>query len=422
MDLFKTLKNAWRVPELRRRIIYTLWMFLFIRIGVSITVPGVDRAAVLEAMKTGADSGFINQFMGMITGGANQRLALFALGVGPYITASIIMQLLTVAITRLEELSKEGEDGRKKINKYTRYVTLGLAILNAWATTFSNRNVLVDNSIWTFLLVMIAFISGSMLVMWIGEQITEKGIGNGISLYIFISIIYSLPTNFISIYRLNADKIYIPILVLIAFIGLVGFTVFMAQGERRVAVQYAQRTEGRKMYSGSQQFIPLKVNLSGVMPIIFAMSIMSFPQIIIGFTGAQLSSNWQMVLNWLNWTSPVGTVIYLVLIFAFAFFYSSIAFNPMEIASNMKKSGGFIPGIRPGKPTTEYLAALCTRITLLGAIFLSILAVMPIIFYYVFKVDVAFTGTSLLIVVGVVLETLKQMESQMLMRHYKGFL
>ena len=422
MDLFKTLKNAWRVPELRKRIIYTLWMFLFIRIGVSITVPGVDRALVAASIASGNNAGFMNQFMSMITGGAHQQLALFALGVGPYITASIIMQLLQVAITRLEELSKEGEDGRKKINKYTRYVTLVLAILNAWATTFSNRNVLVDGSVWTFLLVMFSFIAGSMLVMWIGEQITANGVGNGISLYIFISIIYSLPTNFIQIFKLNGDRIYIPILVLIAFIGLIAFTVLMAQGERRVAVQYAKRTAGRKVYGGQQQYIPLKVNLGGVMPIIFAMSIMSFPSIIINFTGAQLSSNWQMVLSWLNWTNPVGTVIYLVLIFAFAFFYSTIAFNPMEIASNMKKSGGFVPGIRPGKPTSDYLVALGTRITLLGAIFLSFLALTPLIFYYVFRVDVAFTGTSLLIVVGVVTETLKQLESQMLMRHYKGFL
>lgn len=424
MDLFKTLKNAWRVPELRKRMIYTLWMFLFIRVGVSITVPGVDRASVLAAISSGDGSGFVNQFYSMITGGAHQQLALFALGVGPYITASIIMQLLQIAITRLEELSKEGEDGRKKINKYTRYVTLGLALLNGWATTFnaSRQGYLVDSSIWTFLLVMFSFVAGSMLVMWIGEQITEKGIGNGISLYIFISIIYSLPTNLISIFQLNKDKIYIPILVLVVFVLLIGFTVYMSQGERRVAVQYAKRTAGRKVYGGSQQFIPVKVNLGGVMPIIFAMSIMSLPQIIINFTGAQLSSTWQKVLNYLNWTSGVGSVIYIVLIFAFSFFYSTIAFNPMEIASNMKKSGGFIPGIRPGKPTSDYLVAVGTRITLLGAIFLSILALMPLVFYYIFKVNVAFTGTSLLIVVGVVIETLKQIESQMLMRHYKGFL
>lgn len=424
MDLFKTLKNAWRVPELRKRMIYTLWMFLFIRIGVTITVPGVDRTLIMNAIASGDGGGFMNQFYGMITGGAHQQLALFALGVGPYITASIIMQLLQIAITRLEELSKEGEDGRKKINKYTRYVTLVLAVLNAWATTFnaSRSGYLVDSSIWTFLLVMFSFVAGSMLVMWIGEQITEKGIGNGISLYIFIGIIYSLPTNFVQIYQLHSDKIYIPILVFIVFIALIGFAVLMSQGERRVAVQYAKRTAGRKVYGGGQQYIPIKVNLAGVMPIIFAMSIMSTPQIIVSFTGAQLSSTWTKVLNWLNWTSGVGSVIYIVLIFAFAFFYSTIAFKPMEIASNMKKSGGFIPGIRPGKPTSDYLVALGTRITLLGAIFLSVLALMPLVFYYVFKVNVAFTGTSLLIVVGVVIETLKQLESQMLMRHYKGFL
>ena len=419
MDLFKTLKNAWRVPELRKRIIYTLWMFLFIRVGISITVPGVDRALV--ATKTAGD-GFLNQFMGMLTGGAHQQLALFALGVSPYITATIIMQLLQVAFTSLEELSKEGEDGRKKINKYTRYVTLVLAILNAWATTFSNRAYLVNDSIWTFLLVMFSFIAGSMLVMWIGEQITEKGIGNGISLYIFIGIIYSLPANFVSIFTLNEGKIYIPILVIVAFIALIAFTVFMAQGERRIPVQYAKRTSGRKVYNSGQQFIPIKVNLGGVMPIIFAMSIMSFPSIIVQFTGAQLNSTWNMILSWLNWTTPVGSIIYIILIFAFAFFYSTIAFNPMEIASNMKKSGGFIPGYRPGKPTSDYLVAVGNRITLLGAIFLSLLALMPLAFYYIFKVNVAFTGTSLLIVVGVVIETLKQLESQMLMKHYKGFL
>ncbi len=422
MDLFKTLKNAWRVPELRKRLIYTLWMFLFIRIGVAITVPGVDRQLLAAANAASTGSGFIKDFMGMITGGASEDLALFALGVGPYITASIIMQLLQVAITKLEELSKEGEDGKKKMNKYTRYVALGLAVINAWALVLSKRNVLVDDSIWTMLLVMVAFIAGSMLVMWIGEQITANGIGNGTSLYIFISIIYKLPTNFGAIFVLNKEKIYIPILVIIAFIALIGFTVFMAQGERRVSVQYAKRMAGRKIYGGQSQYIPIKVNLAGVLPIIFALSIMNFPQVVINLTGAQVSENWQMVLNFLSWTHPVGTVVYIILIFAFAFFYSTIAFKPMEIASNMKKSGGFIPGIRPGKPTSDYLVTLGTRITLLGAIFLSILAVMPLAFHYIFGVDVAFSGTSLLIVVGVVIETLKQMESQMLMRHYKGFL
>lgn len=416
MDLFKTLKNAWRVPELRKKILFTLWMFLFIRIGVAITAPGINRDAIVASTSTASD------FMNMITGGAHKELAIFALGVGPYITASIIMQLLQIAITKLEELAKEGEQGRKKINQYTRYVTLGLAILQSWATTFmaSRSGVLVNDSIFTFLLVMLSFIAGSMLVMWIGEQITAKGIGNGTSLYIFISIICALPTNLKGLYETNGYVI--PTIVLIVFVLLIGFAVLMAQGERRVAVQYAKRTAGRKVYGGQSQHIPIKVNLAGVMPIIFAMSIMNFPQIVTNLVGAQATGIWATILGWLNWTTPVGTIIYLVLIFAFAFFYSTIAFNPMEIASNMKKGGGFIPGIRPGKPTSDYLTDVANRMTLLGALFLSVLAMAPLLFQYIFNIQVAFSGTSLLIVVGVVLETLKQMESQMLMRHYKGFL
>lgn len=419
MDLFKTLKNAWRVPELRRRIIFTLWMFLFIRIGATVAVPGVVVDPTMSGGATAADYGLMDIF----TGGAFRDLALFALGVSPYITATIIMQLLQVAITRLDELAKEGEQGRKKINQYTRFVTLGLAIVQSWATTFmaSRGGNLVDSSIWTFLLVMLSFIAGSMLVMWIGEQITEKGVGNGISLYIFISIIYNLPTNFVSIYKTQDNKI-IPVLVLLIFILVIGFTVFMSQGERRIAVQYAKRMAGRKVYGGGSQNIPVKVNIGGVMPIIFAMSIMNFPQIVTNFVGASPNETWQMILNWLNWTSKPGMVIYVVLIFAFSFFYSTMAFNPIEIANNMKKSGGFIPGVRPGKPTSDYLTDVATRITLLGAIFLSILALVPLGFNLVLGVNVAFSGTSLLIVVGVVLETLKQIESQMLMRHYKGFL
>lgn len=415
MDLFKTLKNAWRVPELRKKIIFTLMMFLFIRIGASITVPGVDVAMLGT---TSSSLGLLD----IMTGGAYQDMALFALGVGPYITASIIMQLLQIAITKLEELAKEGEQGKKKINQYTRYVTLGLAILQAWATTFmrSRQGVLVDDNIFTFLIVMISFIAGSMLVMWIGEQITQKGVGNGISLYIFISIIYRLPGDLIGLYQTNGAVI--PTIILIVFVILIGFTVYMSQGERRIAVQYAKRTAGRKVYGGQSQHIPVKVNLAGVLPIIFAMSIMNFPEIITNLVGGSSSDIWNRILGYLRWTTPVGTVIYIVLIFAFAFFYSTIAFNPMEIASNMKKGGGFIPGIRPGKPTSDYLTDVATRITLLGAIFLSILAIVPLLFQYIFGVSVAFSGTSLLIVVGVVLETLKQIESQMLMRHYKGFL
>lgn len=419
MDLFKTLKNAWRVPELRNKIIFTLWMFIFVRIGAHITAPGINVAMLSAAM---SDSNNVLNLMDIVTGGAFKTMALFALGVGPYITASIIMQLLQIAITKLEELAKEGEQGRKKINKYTRYVTLALAIIQAAATTFTIRSqgLLINQSIWTFFVVVISLVAGSMLVMWIGEQITQKGIGNGISLIIYINIISTLPQDLYLMFKTNG---YIkPLIIILLFIVIIGFVVLMAQGERRIPVQYAKRTVGRKVYGGQSQHIPIKVNLAGVLPIIFAMSIMNFPQIITNLFGGTTNQIWSQILLYLNWTHPVGTVIYLVLIFAFAFFYSTIAFNPMEIASNMKKGGGFVPGIRPGKPTSDHLTDVATRITLLGAIFLAILAVLPLVFQLIFKVQVAFSGTSLLIIVGVALETLKQMESQMLMRHYKGFL
>ncbi len=422
MDLFKTLKNAWRVPELRKKIIFTLWMFLVIRLGAVITAPGIDTVAVQAMMEQNA--GNLLSLMDVITGGAFKTMAIFAFGVGPYITASIIMQLLQIAITKLEELAKEGEQGRKKINKYTRYVTLGLALIQATMTTLTLRaqqpSVLVDNSIWTFLVVVISFVAGSMLVMWIGEQITQKGIGNGISLIIFINIISRLPQSFIGMYKTHGYLV--PSIILVLFLLVVAFVVLMSQGERRIAVQYAKRTAGRKVYGGQSQAIPIKVNLAGVLPIIFAMSIMNFPEIVTNLFGGTQNDLWNQVLLYLRWTHPVGTIIYVILIFAFSFFYSTIAFNPMEIASNMKKGGGFIPGIRPGKPTSDYLVDVATRITLLGAIFLAILAVIPLVFDYAFNVGVAFSGTSLLIIVGVALETLKQMESQMLMRHYKGFL
>lgn len=418
--MFKTLKNAWRVPELRSKIIFTLWMFAFLRIGAMVPVPTVNSAAIAEMMNSGANN--MLGLMNIITGGAFKTMALFAFGVGPYITSSIIIQLLTIAITRLEEISKEGEDGKKKINKYTRYLTLAIALFQATATTFTlyNSNVLVDKNIWVFLITLISFIAGSMLVMWIGEQITQKGVGNGISLIIFINIVSTLPQAAMSLlsYKNYAKA---AILVLL-FVVVIGFVVLMAQGERRIAVQYAKRTAGRKVYGGQSQYIPIKVNLAGVLPVIFAMSLIQFPEIITGLLVKNPSDVWANIITSLRWTHPVGGTIYIILIFAFSFFYSTIAFNPMDIASNMKKSGGFIPGIRPGKPTSDYLSRVATHITLLGAIFLAILAVLPLVFTAIFDMQVAFGGTSLLIVVGVALDTIKQLDSQMLMRHYKGFL
>lgn len=419
--MLKTLKNAWNVPDLRKKIIYTLWMFAFVRIGSHISVPGMNTEAITQLMDSGANN--LLGLMNMVTGGAFSQMAIFAFGVSPYITASIIIQLLTIAITKLEELSKEGEDGRKKINQYTRYLTLAIAVIQSGATTLTlyNQNIFIERTPFRFFVAWLSFVAGSMLVMWIGEQITQKGIGNGVSLIIFVNIVSSLPQG---ITALMAYENYLRTAVLVLlFVIVIGFVVLMSLGERRISVQYAKRMAGRKVYGGQSQNIPIKVNLAGVLPVIFAMSIIQFPEIITNlFFSQRASEGWLNVISALRWTQPVGGVIYIVLIFAFAFFYSTIAFNPMEIASNMKKGGGFIPGIRPGKPTSDYLSKVATQITLLGAIFLAVLAVTPLLFSAIFGMQVAFGGTSLLIVVGVALETIKQLESQTLMRHYKGFL
>ncbi|MGL4363153.1 MAG: preprotein translocase subunit SecY [Cellulosilyticaceae bacterium] len=419
--MFATLKNAWRVPELRKKIIFTLWMFAIIRIGTFITIPGIDQVA-REALMANQSEGLMG-LMNMVTGGAFSQLAIFAFGVSPYITASIIVQLLTIAITKLEELSKEGEDGRKKINQYTRYLTLAIASMQATATTlmFKSSGIFGENpTIVTLIIAILSLVAGSMLVMWIGEQITARGIGNGISLIIFINIVSGLPQAAASL--LAYDNYLKVALLVLAFILLIGFAVLMSLGERKIAVQYAKRTAGRKVYGGQSQHIPIKVNLAGVLPVIFAMSLIQFPEIITNLFVKTPNDFWMTVINNLRWTTPFGAVLYVVLIFAFAFFYSTIAFNPMEIASNMKKSGGFIPGIRPGKPTSDYLTKVANHITLMGAIFLALLAMMPLVFSWLSGIQVSFGGTSLLIVVGVALETVKQLESQMLMRHYKGFL
>lgn len=417
--MFKTLKDAWRVPELRRKIVYTLWMFAIIRLGAHIPVPGVNAGA-LEGLMSGDNN--VLGLLDVVSGGAFKSMALFAMGVGPYINASIIMQLLTIAIPKLEELSKEGEEGRKKIDKYTRYVTLVLATIQSWGMTYSlrNYNILSDTSVWGYSLAIISFVAGSMLVMWIGEQITEKGLGNGISLIIFINIVSRIPQGIGVLIGYN--KPLETAILLVLFLIIIAFVVLMSQGERRVPVQYAKRTSGRRVYGGQSTHIPIKVNLSGVLPVIFAMSMIQFPEIITGFFVANPTGTWGKILSNLRWTEPIGAVIYILLILFFTFFYSTIAFNPIEVANNMKKSGGFIPGIRPGKPTSDHLTKIATHVTLMGAIFLAIIATMPVVFSAIFKMQVTFGGTSLLIVVGVALETVKSLESQMLMRTYKGFL
>ncbi len=408
------------MPELKKKMIFTLWMMAFLRIGAIIPAPGVNPDAISIMMGAIGDNNLLD-LLNVFTGGGFATMAIFAFGVGPYITSSIVVQLLTIAITKLEEMSKEGEDGKKKINKITRYLTLFIATLQGSGTTLLlyNQQILVQQTPMYFILTLLSFVAGSMLVMWIGEQITTKGVGNGISLIIFINIVASLPQTAAT---LRDSEMVIAVLVIILFIIMIAFAVTMALGERRVTVQYAKRMSGRKVYGGQTQNIPIKVNLAGVLPVIFAMSLIQFPEIITNIFIRNPNETWLTIIDNLRWTTPIGGTIYVVLIFAFAFFYSSIAFNPVDIASNMKKSGGFIPGIRPGKPTSDYLSKIATHITLLGAIFLAILALTPVLFQAVLGMPVAFGGTSLLIVVGVALETVKQLESQMLMRSYKGFL
>ncbi len=419
--MFKTLINAWKVPELKKKMIFTIWMMAVLRIGAVIPAPGVNPL-MISAMLAGNMDNNLFGLINVITGGGFATMSIFAFGVGPYITSSIIIQLLTIAITKLEELSKEGEDGKKKINKMTRYLTLVIATLQSSATTLMlyNSYILIERTPQVFALTLLSFVAGSMLVMWIGEQITVKGVGNGISLIIFINIVASLPGQVNTLFA--TGEVAIAIIVLLLLIIMVGFAVGMSLGERRITVQYAKRMSGRKVYGGQSQNIPIKVNLAGVLPVIFSMSLIQFPEIITNLFVSEPNETWMTVIENLRWDTPIGGTIYVILIFAFAFFYSTIAFNPVDIAANMKKSGGFIPGIRPGKPTSDYLSKIATHVTFLGAIFLSILALTPLILEVISGMPIAFGGTSLLIVVGVALETVKQLESQMLMRQYKGFL
>jgi len=416
----KTLINAWRIPDLRKKLIYTLMMLFVIRLGAHITVPFVNADAIRKVLEQ--QGGGALGLMDMISGGAFRDMTLFAMGIVPYINSSIIFQLLQIAIPKIEEISKEGEDGRKKIAKWTRYLTIILAAIQAWGFTFALRRqgILINPNLWTWTVAILTFVAGTAFLMWIGEQITEKGIGNGISLIIFVNIVSRLP---VGINALLSYKDYVATAILVViFAIIVAFVVLVQGGERRIAVQYAKRTAGRNVYGGQSTHIPIKVNLAGVIPIIFAMSLLQFPETVTGFFNANPTGAWGTILRVIKWTHPFGAILYALLILFFTFFYSTITFNPVDVANNMKKSGGFVPGIRPGKPTADYLTKVVNNITLVGALFLAIISLMPLGLQAIFKMNIGFGGTSLLIVVGVALETVKQMEAQMLMRHYKGFL
>jgi len=423
--MISTLRNAWKIPEMRKRIIFTLLMLLVIRLGSSVPVPYMDKNIISQIFQAG--EGGLLQFLNLMSGGTLKNFSIFALSIYPYITASIIVQLLTIAIPRLEELAKEGEEGRKKINRYTRYGALILAFVQAIGTTFGLfRNALIADSSLQRAVVIISLVAGTSLLMWIGDLITEKGIGNGTSLIIFIGIVSSLPATIISYAQLAMLGVSYAIkLVLFAIIAvlIVAVVVALQEGERRIPVQYAKRVVGRKMYGGQSTHIPLKVSMAGVIPVIFSTSLLAFPQTIaLFFTGS--TPEW--MIKYFTVQGSVGVWVYsilnVLLILFFTYFYTGIQFNTVEYAKNLQQYGGFIPGIRPGKPTSDYLNKVITRLTFVGGLSLALLASLPIILSHIFKLNINFGGTAIIIVVGVALETVKQIESELLMRNYKGFL
>lgn len=416
--MFQTLRNAWKIPDLRKKILFTLLMIAVFRLGTFIPVPGLNR----EVLKGLVESNGGNNLFGMLnafSGGAFSNATIFAMGITPYINSSIIIQLLTVAIPALERMMKEGEDGRKKMASWTRYLTVILAFIQATGLFFGLKNAVVSANILSYVIITLTFTAGTAFLMWLGEHITENGVGNGISIIIFAGIVSSLPTD-VYVMAMNvianptvAQIVKVSAIAIVSILSVL-FVIFMDNAERRISVQYAKRMVGRKMYGGQSTHIPIKVSMAGVIPIIFAMSILSFPQTL----GTMLGKTW----NWINPTSWWYIGIYFLLIIFFTYFYTAIQFNPIEIANNMKKNGGFVPGIRPGKPTSDFISRSMTRITLAGAFFLGIIAILPMLAGKYTGINMSLGGSSLLILVGVALETVRQIESQMLMRHYKGFL
>ena len=437
--MLETLRNAFKIKDIRNRIFYTLVMLVVIRIGSQLPLPGVNAEVIANWFANqGTDA--LN-FFDAITGGSFEQMSVFALNITPYITSSIIMQLLTIAIPKLEEMQKDGEDGRKKIAEITRYVTVALALIQsiAMAVAFGRGNYLDKFDAAHVIMMVTGLTAGSAVLMWIGERITENGVGNGISIVLVINIISRIPEDLMTLYTQfianapNVGNAIIAAAVILAVILVtVVFVIILQDGQRRIPVQYSKKIQGRRQVGGQSSHIPLKVNTAGVIPIIFAQSIMQFPVIIAAImgkgNGTGMGSKILHGLSQSYWCDPenpiysIGLLVYIVLVIAFAYFYTSITFNPLEIANNMKRQGGFIPGIRPGKPTSEYLTRILNYIVFIGAVGLMIVAVIPIFFNGVFSAYVSFGGTSIIIIVGVVIETLKQIESQMLVRYYKGFL
>ena len=441
--MFKTIKNAWKTPELRKKIIYTIILIIIFRFGCYITVPGVDALALDEAMKSSSGiAGLIN----LISGGAFSRFSIFAMTITPYINASIIIQLLGFVIPALEKLTKEGgEEGRQKINRYTKILTLVLALIEGLGLYFSYSSnqtvqIFINPGFLTAAMVITGFVAGTSLLMWLGEQITNKGVGNGISMIIFVGIISRMPSAVVTIWNLmitqngfSTTGFLTALAIIIGAVILIAAVVYMQLAERRIPVQYSKRVVGRKMMGAQNTHIPLKLAMAGVMPIIFASAFMTFPAIVIQLFNRNIETAtgfWAGVYKFSMATSNANVgigftianaIVYLLLILGFTYFYTYAMMNPAEISSNIKKNGGFIPGIRAGKPTTEYLSSVISKITLFGGIYLAIIAILPMLLRFT-SLNITFGGTAVLIVVGVALETIQQLESQLVMRHYKGFL
>ena len=428
--MFQTLKNAWHMPELRKKILYTLFILLIFRFGSCIPVPFINTDLLAAYFEQASVSGSMLGYLNMFTGGGLSTATIFAMSITPYINASIILQLLTVAIPALERMVKDGgEEGRKKIASWTRYLAVILGLLQGFSyyALLRSNGFLSNNSALAAAAIILTFTAGTALIMWLGEHITQNGIGNGISIILFAGIISrgpSLFSTFYNLFRGGVSGIVSAVLMIIIGLAIVVFIVFMSNAERRIPVQYAKRVVGRKMYGGQSTHLPIKVNAAGVMPVIFASSILSLPQTIAMFWQPAEDSLGYHILNLFSQTSVFYIVLYGLLILAFAYFYASIQFNPIEIANNLKKNGGFIPGFRPGKPTSDFITKALGKVTFVGAIFLCIVAVLPLIVGAISPTlsNVALGGTSVIIVVGVALDTVKQLEAQMLMRHHKGFL
>ena len=444
--MLEKVRNAFKVKDIRKRLIYTFIVLIIVRIGSQLPIPGVSREFFQEWFSKQASA--LNFFNAM-TGGSFTKMSIFALSITPYITSSIIIQLLTIAIPKLEEMQKDGEDGRKKIVEFTRYLTIGLSIIEsaALAIGFGNQNLLEDGIGFTSVTVMIVSLTaGSAILMWLGEQITEKGIGNGISIILMFNIVSGMPEDFGNLYETfvkgatgTTNGLIAAVIIIAIVLAMIIFIIVLQDAIRKIPVQYAKKLQGRKMVGGQVSHIPLKVNTAGVIPVIFASSLLSLPIVISQFAGISPASGkgasfWQKVLkvcnqsDWCNFKNfgefkyTLGLLVYIAMVIFFAYFYTNITFNPVEVSANLKKAGGFVPGIRPGKPTTDYLNNVLNKIIFIGAVGLTIIAVVPIFCSGAFKANVGFGGTSLIIVVGVVLETIKQIESQMLVRNYKGFL